>query len=93
MYLMKDSIQSQVVLRKFVMSTSLGALAQGDKLHRLLIFFSNRAVYAQVLRKVDNHVSSDMFQFLSYLLLKKMTFSPVFCACRLWLRRAQPRKC
>ena len=67
------------------MSTSLGALAQGDKLHRLLIFFSNRAVYAQVLRKVDNHVSSDVFQFLSYLLLKKMTFHLCFvradCGC------------
>ena len=33
------------------------SLAVGDRLHHLKIVFSNSFVYAQVLRRTDNHVS------------------------------------
>ena len=32
-------------------------LAVGERLHHLKVFFSNRFIYAQVLRKTDGHVS------------------------------------
>ena len=32
------------------------AIAVGERLHHLKVFFSNRAVYAQVVRKTDGHV-------------------------------------
>ena len=32
------------------------AIAVGEQLHHLKVFFSNRAVYAQVVRKTDGHV-------------------------------------
>ena len=40
------------------MATFTRALAVGERMHHLKICFSNRYVYAQVLRKTDGHVSS-----------------------------------
>jgi ribosomal protein L18 len=34
------------------------ALAVGERMHHLRIFFSNKFVYAQVMRKTDGHVST-----------------------------------
>ena len=65
------------------MSASVKTIGRGEQLHHLLVFFSNRAVYAQVLRKVDSHVSSNLIQLLCQTLM--------FCAnarLNLWLVRA-----
>ena len=66
------------------MSASVRTIGRGEQLHHLLVFFSNRAVYAQVLRKVDSHVSSN----LTYpVVMSKL----IFCAIarlNLWLVRA-----
>mmetsp|Transcript_9288 Transcript_9288/g.42120 ORF Transcript_9288/g.42120 Transcript_9288/m.42120 type:complete len:111 (-) Transcript_9288:913-1245(-) len=38
------------------MSTSVRIIPRSDKVYQLLVFFSNRAVYAHILRKTDNHI-------------------------------------